>query len=89
MVIAAISGFVFMCGLLLLAYNNYKEDYGSSPLHTLDTAIPVLLVGVLLMGVAIWRVRGKGLRAAPLRLVIGTLAGVIGFLIGLSIVLDT
>jgi hypothetical protein len=75
-----------MGGLLLLAYNNYQEDFGSPPAHTLATAIPVLLVGVLLMGVAIWRVRAKGLRAALLRLVVGTLAGIIAFAIGLSII---
>jgi hypothetical protein len=86
LLVAAISAFVFLCGLILLAYNGHVEDYGSPSAHTLDTAIPVLAAGLLLMGVAVWRVRQHGLRAASVRLVIGTLAGIIAFGIGLAAV---
>jgi hypothetical protein len=86
MIIAALSAFVFLCGLILLAYNGHVEDYGSPPLHTLVTAIPALIAGVLLMGVAVWRVGPGGLRTAALRLMVGTLAGLVAFGIGLAVV---
>jgi cell division protein FtsW (lipid II flippase) len=37
-----------------IAYNNYKEEAGSTPLHTLDWAIPwtvaTVVLGVLVLG---------------------------------------
>ena len=70
----------------MLAYNGYVEDAGSTPAHTLDVAIPVLIAAVLLMALAVWRVRPRGLRAAVVRLGLGVLAGLAAFLIGLSII---
>jgi len=85
MVIAALAAFGFVVGLLMLVYNGYVEDGDGPPLHTLNTAIPILIVAILLMALAIWRVRSLGPRAALVRLGLGVLAGFAAFLIGVGI----
>ena len=86
MVTPALSVFVFLVGLLMLAYDGYVEDTGSPPVHTLDVAIPVLIAAAVLMGLAVWRVHSLGLRAAIVRLGLGALGGLVAFVIGLNIV---
>jgi hypothetical protein len=45
---------IVLFGLLALGYDGYVEDNGSTPARTLDTAIPVLAVGVALALGAWW-----------------------------------
>jgi hypothetical protein len=78
---SALSTFVFLVGLVLLAYNGYREDFGDPGANTLVVAIPLLIAAVVLMALAIWRVSSRGWRAASVRVGLGVLVGLIPFIV--------
>lgn len=48
-ILAAAGGVVCDAGILALAFNGHIEDYGSPPARTLRLAIPLLLIGAVMI----------------------------------------
>lgn len=48
-ILAVAGGVVCDAGILALAFNGYMEDNGSPPSHTLWLAIPLLLLGAVMI----------------------------------------
>lgn len=57
-ILAAAGDVVCGFGLLVLVFNGYVEDNGSTPAHTLGLAIPLLLLGAAML-VGAWLASGR------------------------------